>query len=296
MAREGYIPYRGFRTWYRIVGDKEDSGKLPLLCLHGGPGAPHDYLQPLEGLANTGRRVVFYDQLGCGNSDHPHDRSLWTVPFFVEELGTVRDILGLDQVHLLGNSWGGMLAMEYALTKPAGLKSLILSSSPVSMPQWAAETRRLRSQLPRDVREALDAHEKAGTLDDPAYVNAVMEFYRRHVCRVDPWPDYVTRTFEKLTQDPEVYNTMNGPNEFTVTGSLRAWDITRRLGEFRIPTLITSGRYDEATPAIAKLTHESIRGSEWALFENSSHMAFVEETDRYLKTVADFLARVEARR
>ena len=111
--QEGFIPFRGYKIWYRIVG-KQTAGKLPLLCLHGGPGVPHDYLEPLEAMAASGRRIIFYDQLGCGNSDQPHDPSLWNIGLFIEELGVVRQTLGLDKVHLLGQSWGGMLAMQYA--------------------------------------------------------------------------------------------------------------------------------------------------------------------------------------
>src|SRR3954452_21324182 len=114
-STEGFVPFRGFDTWYRIVGQGEARGKLPLLCLHGGPGVPHDYLEPLEAMAATGRRVIFYDQLGCGRSAQPHDPDLWTVEFFVEELGVVREQLGLTRTHLLGQSWGGMLAMQYLL-------------------------------------------------------------------------------------------------------------------------------------------------------------------------------------
>ena len=145
---EGSVAFRGYNVWYRIVGEREEPGKLPLLCLHGGPGVPHDYLEPLEAMAATGRRVIFYDQLGCGNSDHPHDPSSWTVDLFVEEVGVVRRALGLERLHLLGQSWGGMLAMQYALTQPAGLVSLIVASSPASMRQWVAEANRLRMELP----------------------------------------------------------------------------------------------------------------------------------------------------
>ncbi len=250
-VKEGFVPFRGYKVWYRVVGDHEAAGKFPLLCLHGGPGAPYDYLEPLEVMADTGRRVIFYDQLGCGNSDQPRDPSLWTVELFVEEVGVMRRALGLDRVHLLGQSWGGMLAMQYALTRPEGLVSLILASSPASMPQWVAEAKRLREDLPPPVQQTLLRHEQAGTTDDPEYVEAMMVFYRRHVCRLDPWPDCLNRTFEKVMQNPEVYNTMNGPSEFHTTGVIKEWDIVDRLGEILIPTLITSGRYDEATPAIA---------------------------------------------
>jgi proline-specific peptidase len=291
---EGLVPFRGHNVWYRIVGDREAPGKLPLLCLHGGPGATHDYLEPLEAMAATGRRVIFYDQLGAGNSDHPHDPSLWTVPLFGEAVGVVRRALGLEHLHLLGQSWGGMLGMEYALTQPAGLASLIVADSPASIPQWIAEANRLRADLPPDVQETLLKHEAAGTTDDPAYQEAMQVFYRRHVCRLDPWPACVDRAFEKLEKDPEVYNTMNGPSEFHVIGGLKEWDIVERLGEIHVPTLVISGRYDEATPLIAETVHRGITASQWVLFENSSHMPHVEETERYLQVLTSFLDRIES--
>src|SRR3712207_6004467 len=188
---EGFVPFRGFRTWYRVVGDlaQPEPAKLPLLVLHGGPGMPHDYLEPLEKLADTGRPIVFYDQLGCGNSDQPHDPSLWTVELFLGELATVRQErqeLGLEDIHLLGHSWGGMLAMEYALTQPVGIASLILASSTPSIPQFAAEASRLREELPQEVKETLRHHEEAGTTDEPAYGEAMMVLFQRHACRLDP--------------------------------------------------------------------------------------------------------------
>lgn len=291
---EGSVAFRGYNVWYRIVGEREESGKLPLLCLHGGPGVPHDYLEPLEAMAATGRRVIFYDQLGCGNSDHPHNPSLWTVDLFVEEVGVVRRALGLDRIHLLGQSWGGMLAMQYALTRPAGLVSLIVASSPASMRQWVAEANRLRMELPPEVQQTLLRHEQAGTTDDPVYQEAMMVFYRRHVCRLDPWPDCLNRAFEKLQRNPEVYNTMNGPSEFHVTGVIKDWDIVDRLGEIQVHTLVTSGRYDEATPTIAETVHRGIKGSEWVIFEHSAHLPHAEEPERYMQILNQFLRRVEA--
>ncbi len=293
-TQEGFVSFQGYKVWYRTVGDREAPGKLPLLCLHGGPGATHDYLEPLEAMAATGRRVIFYDQLGAGNSDHPHNPSLWTVSLFVEELGVMRQALGLERVHLLGQSWGGMLGMEYALTQPRGLASLIVADSPASMPQWVAEANRLRAQLPPDIQETLLKHEAAGTTDDPAYQEAVMVFYRRHLCRLDPWPVCVNRTFEKLSKEPDVYNTMNGPSEFHVIGVLKDWDIVDRLGEIHVPTLVVSGRYDEATPAIAETVHHGISGSEWVLFEHSAHMPHVEEPERFRQVLTSFLERDEA--
>jgi len=291
---EGYIPFHGYRTWYRIVGSGEEPGKLPLLVLHGGPGATHDYLEPLEAMANTGRRVIFYDQLGAGNSDHPHNPPMWTVPLYVEEVGAVRKALGLDRLHILGQSWGGMLGMEYALTQPGGLVSLIVADSPGSMTQWVSEADRLRAELPPEVQHTLLQHEQQGTTDSQEYQDAMLVFYRRHVCRLDPWPDSVMRTFEQLNKYPEVYATMNGPSEFHVIGTLKDWDITNHLHEIGVPTLLLSGRYDEATPLIVETLHQRIPGSEWVLFEHSSHMPHTEETERYLQVLEAFLQRVEA--
>jgi proline-specific peptidase len=293
LRKEGFVSFRGYNVWYRIIGDRESPGKLPLLCLHGGPGGTHDYLEPLEEMVTTGRRVIFYDQLGAGNSDHPNNPSLWTVPLFVEELGVMRQVLGLERVHILGQSWGGMLGMEYALTQPSGLASLIVADSPASMPQWVAEANRLRAELPSDIQKTLLKHEAVGTTDDPAYQEAMLVFYRRHVCRLDPWPDCLNRTFDKLLKDPEVYNTMNGPSEFHVIGLLKDWDIVDRLGEIHVATLVISGRYDEATPMIAETVHRGISGSEWVLFENSAHTPHLEETERYLQVLTGFLDRIE---
>ena len=292
-VQEGRIPFHGYNTWYRVVGDREEPGKLPLLTLHGGPGATHDYLESLEAMAATGRRVIFYDQLGCGKSATPSNPSLWTVGLYVEEVNAVRAALGLDRVHILGQSWGGMLGMEYALTKPAGLASLTIADSPASMTQWVSEANRLRAELPPDVQQTLLAHEAAGTTDSPEYVAAMDVFYRRHVCRVDPMPEYVARAFANIDANPEVYHTMNGPSEFHVIGTLKDWDITDRLGEIHAPALVISGRYDEATPAIAETVHQGIPGSEWVLFEYSSHMPHAEEPERFMQVLDDFLARIE---
>jgi proline-specific peptidase len=288
-VREGHIPFRGHHTWYRVVGDGEAEGRLPLVALHGGPGGTHDYLESLGALARRGRRVVFYDQLGCGRSDRPDDPSLWTVDLFVEELDAVREALGLDRIHLFGSSWGGMLAMEYALRQKPGLASLIVASSPASMRQWVKETARLRSELPQEVQETLSRHEEAGTTGSQEYEEACMVFYRRHVCRLEEWPDYVERSMMALPN--QVYLTMNGPSEFHVVGTLKDWDIRDRLGEIELPTLVTSGRYDEATPEIAGTVHRGIRGSDWVVFEESSHMAHAEEPERYLEVLEDFLRR-----
>lgn len=292
---EGFIPFHEYKTWYRIAGDQEDQGKFPLLCLHGGPGMAHDYLEPLETIAGTGRRVIFYDQLGCGNSDHPHDPTLWDVQLFVEEVGAVREFLRLDQVHLLGQSWGGFLAQEYMLTKPGGVKGLILANTAASTKRWIAEANRLRAQLPVEVQQTLAKHEHAGTTEDPDYVAATEVYYRRHLCRLDPWPTCLQRTLDQLAQDPEVYNVMWGPSEFYCTGRLRNCNIEGRLGEIHSATLIISGEYDESTQAINQLLQKGIRDSEWVVLPGCSHTPHLEATEKYTQILTDFLTEVEAR-
>jgi len=289
---EGAVPFRGYRTWYQVVGElPATSGKLPLLVLHGGPGFPHDYLEDLSRLVDDGRTVVFYDQIGCGKSDHPDDSALWVIDTFVEEVAAVRDALGLDQVHLLGHSWGGWLALEYALGRPSGLASLVLASTCASLPALAAETRRLKESLPADVQQIIDRHEAEGTTDDPAYEEATMAYYTQWVCRLDPFPDHVMRAFMNLSED--VYGTMQGP-EWNVTGNLKDWDVSARLGELDLPVLVTSGRYDEMTPALVQPLVDGIRGAESVVFEESAHIAMAEEPDGYRDVLESFLGRVEA--
>ncbi len=293
--REGTIPFRSYETWYRIIGDGEEPGKFPLLCLHGGPGCAHDYLESLDAMAETGRRVIYYDQLGCGQSAINESKpAMWTVELYVEEVDAVRQALGLDRIHLLGQSWGGMLAMEYAVTQPAGLVSLTVASSPANVSQWLEELGRLRDELPPEVQETLLRHEAARTTDSPEYEAAVEVFNQRHVCRVVPMPEYVKRTFDAIARHPEVYHTMNGPSEFHVIGVIKDWDITDRLGEISVPTLITSGRHDEVTPATAEIVHNGIQNSRWVVFEESAHLAHAEETDRYMQVLDAFLSEVEA--
>lgn len=289
QAEEGRIPFRGYETWFRSVGNGTG---VPLLCLHGGPGSTHLGLTPLEQLGAE-RGVVLYDQLGSGNSSQPSDPSLWTVELFLAELANVRDALGLDRVHLLGQSWGGMLAQEYALTQPDGLVSLVLSSTLSSAQLWHEESLRLRAALPPEIREPLDAHEAAGTTDDPEYETAIFEFLHRHLCRLDPWPPIVEEVIRSTNL--EVYKTMWGPSEAHPTGVLAGWDVTPRLGEIRVPALVLCGRRDEATPLQAETIASALPEAELVIFEESAHMAVIEETERYVTTVRDFLARIDLR-
>jgi proline-specific peptidase len=298
-AEERFVDYAGLRTWVAVVGDEaveRERGLAPLLLLHGGPGACHDYLESLAAMSATGRRVIFYDQQGCGNSDQPDDPARWTVDFYVREIDAVRAALGLDRLHVLGQSWGGMLLMEYLVTRPAGVVSATIASSPASMPMWIQGTGRQRAALPPEVIEVLDRHEAAGTWDDPAYEAAVRVFYERHLCRVVPMPEFAARSFAKLARNPQVYRTMNGPTEFHVVGTLRAWEVLSRLDAVEEPVLLTSGRHDEATPDQVARIRERLPHAEWVIFEESGHLSHAEEPDRYLAVLADFLARAEAGR
>ncbi len=288
---EGFVPVEdGYKVWYWSIGGGDKEEHIPLIVLHGGPGVPHDYLENLKALASEQQRVIFYDQLGCGHSDQPNEPERWQVQRFVEEVDMVRRALGLERVHILGQSWGGMLAIEYALTQPKGLVSLVLANTTASIPLWIAEANRLRNELPLEVNAVLTQHEEAGTTDSQEYHDAMDVFYERHVLRVKPMPDYVQRSFDGIGQ---VYLTMNGPSEFHVIGVIKDWDRTARLGEIKVPTLIISGRYDESTPMINEILHRGIAGSEWVLLENSSHLAHVEEPELYMQTVQKFLAHVE---
>jgi proline-specific peptidase len=292
---EGFVEFRGARTWYRSVGAAATDARLPLLILHGGPGATHQYLAPLESLARGGRRVIFYDQIGCGRSGGPRDDpDFYDARLFVDELQAVRDALGLERVHLLGQSWGGMLAMQYALDDPAGLASIVVADSPADMRHWVAEANRLRADLPADVAATLTAHETAGTTTNPAYAAAVEVFYRRHVCRLAEWPEPFLRSIDAMTNDGFVYNVMNGPSEFHVIGKLKDWTIRDRLHEIRVPALLLSGAHDEATPAIVGEVAERIPNAAWILFEQSSHTPHLEEPAAFEAAVNGFLAGVEA--
>ena len=278
-------------TWYRVVGDLKSS-KTPVMILHGGPGAGHNYCEPIaEVLAQTGRAGVLYDQIGCGNSTHLPDKpkEFWTPELCMEELVLLTEHLGISNKYdIVGQSWGGMLGMQFAITKPKGLNAMVIADSPASMEVWVSEANKLRKELPPEVEATLLKHEAAETTEDPEYVAAVDVFYSRHLCRI-PQPPYVVASFEQLAADPTVYHTMNGPSEFHVIGSLKHWDIRPQLKEISTPTLLVSGQYDEATPAMVKEIQGLIPGSKWELFAESSHMPHVEEPAKFKRVVSEFL-------
>jgi L-proline amide hydrolase len=288
-AAEGYVDFRGYGTWYRVVGDR-NSEAAPLLALHGGPGSTHNYFAPLERLADT-RPVVLYDQIGCGNSDRPQDVE-WSVAVFREEVDTLREQLGLERIHLLGTSWGGMLAQEHVFAGAQGIVSLTLSSTLANLALWNEEQWRLRAALPPDVIEVLDRHEQAGTYDDPEYEEAMDVYFDRHFYRgPQPRAELEAMAAGKAT---DVYRAMQGPNEWTTTGALKGWSTRDRLHEIDVPTLVVRGRYDMCTDVIAAELVSEIKGAREVVFEESSHTPVLEEPDRYLDVVGVFLQEAEA--
>lgn len=289
--REEYIDFKGYKTYCRIVGEG-DNGKLPLLALHGGPGCAHDYLESLDGIAEKyGRQVVYYDQLGCGKSVVPGSHpDMWCAELWEEEVDVVRRALGLDHIHMLGQSWGGMLTIQYAINRqPEGVNSIIIASSPASMDLWLEEANRLRSYLDDDMQAALLQADVDGDYSRPEVVRASDEYYRRHVCRIVPNPEFVTRSFSQMG---EPYHVMQGASEFVVTGKMRNWDYSDKLDRINIPTLVTSGVDDEATPAISKQILDGVKDCRWALIPGT-HLCHVEYPELYNETVEKFMEEHE---
>lgn len=297
---EGTIAFEGGETWYRVTGDLEAArsgeGPAPLVVLHGGPGVGHNYCLMMANLAQDGRAVIHYDQFGCGGSTHRPDApaDFWTVELFVRELRNVVRELGIEQrFHLIGQSWGGMLAPEVALSDDSGILSLTICDSPASMPLWLKAANELRDQLPAEVQQTLLAHEEAGTTDSQEYLDAMQVFYDRHVCRVVPNPQEVLDSFAQMEAEPTVYHTMNGPSEFHVIGTLKEWSVVERVGGIRVPTLVVSGAHDEALPEVWAPFVEGIEGARSHVFPESSHMPHVEEPEAFVEVVGGFLREHE---
>jgi proline iminopeptidase len=284
-TREGYIPTENGRIWFRIVGT--GAKKTPLLLLHGGPGASHDYFESLSALSGE-RPVIFYDQLGCGNSDKPDDLSVYTVENYVKELGEVRNALGLDEVHILGQSWGGGLAAAYYLRgNSKGVKSLVLSSPLLDTARWISDQKTYLSEMPEEVRESVGRAEETGNYDSKDYQDAMNYYYSVHLCRLNPWPPVLVKTFEKMSV--QVYLHMWGPSEFTCTGTLKSFDLTGRLSEMDVPVLFICGEYDEAAPESMKYFQGLVDDSELLIIKDASHENHLEKEEEYIAALRKFL-------
>ncbi|KAI7204575.1 proline iminopeptidase [Hortaea werneckii] len=304
--KTGRIPFSYPKTGlqgetYYLQWGSLDSDKTPLICLHGGPGAAHNYLLPISLIwKDYGIPVIMYDQIGCGKSTHfsdkKGDKDFWTPELFMAELDNLKDHLGIQQFHLLGQSWGGMLGGQYAIDRqPTGLRKLIISDSPSDMVQWVEVANRLRKDLPKDVRETLDRCEREGRTDSEEYEEAVNYFYSLHVCRITPFPQELVDSFANIKEDGTVYETMNGPSEFYVIGTLKHWSISEGLKKITAKTapggmLIINGYFDEAQDetCVAFFQNPSCR-TKWVRYALSSHMPMLEETEAYVRDVGTFL-------
>ncbi|MDB5189188.1 MAG: proline iminopeptidase [Parcubacteria group bacterium] len=275
---EGFIPVEGGKVWYEMNGEM---GSTPLIVLHGGPGYPHDYLEPLRAL-DEDRQVLFYDQLGCGNSDES-DASLWTVEHFVTELQDIVDFFSFEKYHLLGQSWGSALALSFALKKPHGLRSLILSDPYIGTPIWVEDAQRLIASLPEDMSAALETAKKGSE----EYKRASREYYDRFVKRLLPYPEACVRSDTKM--NGALYNYMWGDQEYKPNGTLSDFDLVPRLPEIAIPVLLLCGRYDEATPESAAKFQELLPNAQCEVFEDSAHFPFWNKTEEYNRAVQAFL-------
>ena len=290
QVKTGMIPFQKFQTAYRVVGDLT-TGITPLLLLHGGPGSTHNYFEAFDQLAaETVRPIVMYDQLGCGESSLPSDPSWYRAETWLAELQTVRDYLGLDRMHLLGQSWGGMLAIMYLCDqRPQGIQSLILASTLSSAQLWAQEQHRLISYLSPVDQAAIATAEATGEFTGAAYVTANRHYMAQHV--TGP----VTVASPAYLQRPKIsgslaYQTAWGPNEYCPTGNLKAYDYTAALAQVTVPTLVTSGTNDLCTPLVAKTMVDQLPNAEWALFAHSRHMAFIDEPVAYFDQLKRWLA------
>jgi proline iminopeptidase len=275
----------GYKVWTKRVGH----GPIKILTLHGGPGCSHEYIKTaFEKVFSPDEfEIIYYDQLGSYNSDKPEDTSLWTVDRFCEEVEQVRKALNLEDFYLYGQSWGGMLAIEYALKYQKHLKGLILSNTPASIKSYEIYINELREQLPIDIQKKMSSYEKENDFDNPIYQEVLLKnLYYKHLCRLDPWPEAVKLVFEHFNE--KVYQTMQGPTEFIVSGNYRNWNRWDDLSKINIPTLVISGRFDTINPEDTIKIAKLIPKAKVKICENGSHLSMYDDEDDYFKAIFDF--------
>jgi proline iminopeptidase len=281
----------GYKVWTRRVG----AGPLKVLLLHGGPGFSHDYMECFaDFLPPAGFEIYFYDQLGCGFSDRPTDERLWSLPRYLDEVEQVRVALGLERFVLFGHSWGGVLTIEYALGPHARhLRAAVISNMTASMADYTAYTNELKNRLPASVVKKLQALEQAGQRESEQYSSIVTEeLYPRHICRVQPFPEPLRRTFEKANL--QIYNLMQGSDEFVVSGRLKGWDRWRDLARIATPVLVMGAHYDEMDPASIGREAQLIPGARLFISANGSHLAMWDDQQRYFAALISFLKAVSS--
>lgn len=278
----------GYKVWTKRVGKG-----TPILTLHGGPGTSHEYLRILgDILPGLGFQVIFYDQLGSGYSDKPNDVSLWTLDRFVSEVEQVRKALNLESFYIYGHSWGGLLGIEYALKYQRHLRGLIISNMAGSVPSYIASLDRIRKGLPFDVQETLAFYEKKGEYHNPEYERVMRDkVYTWNVCRLTQWPPFLEKALERTNM--QVYETMQGPNEFVVIGNLKDWDRWNDLPNIIVPTLVLGARYDTMDPNDILRMGKLFPNGQAFIAEHGSHLAMYDDSQAYFYFLTNFLQRNE---
>ena len=286
----GYIQVEGGRIWYRLNGS-EHLGKMPaIIVAHGGPGGTHRGNLPYVALADK-YPVILYDQLGTGNSDRPEGQETWRVQRFVDEIDHIRNALGLEEVIMAGHSWGGTLAAEYAVRNPDGLAGAILSSPLISTPIWNADNAEWIKDLPKETQAVLNRHKNDKTMASKEYREAAQQFYDRHMCRVGHCNDNGHRAGGPAGNE-DMYLTMWGPTDFFGIGTLRDYDLTPRLDDIEVPTLILCGEFDEAAPKSCNKFGGMIDDAKVTILPNAGHASMAADEAYYIQQIRAFVDRV----
>jgi proline iminopeptidase len=289
-------PKGKFNIWTKRIGNNP---KIKLLLLNGGPGATHEYFECFESfLPQEDIEFIYYDQLGCGLSDNPKDTSMWDLNRFVEEVEQVRKTLNLtkDNFYLLGHSWGGILAMQYALKYQDNLKGLIISNMMSSCPAYGKYAQEvLAPQFDPKVLDTIRQIEAKGDFQNPKYMELLYpNFYAKHICRIplDQWPEPVNRSFAKMNQS--LYVTMQGPSEFGIAGNLTHWDVSKQLPQIKTPTLTIGGTHDTMDPEHMKWMSTQVQHGRFLLCPNGSHMDMYDDQKNYFPGLIKFIKDVDA--
>ncbi len=291
VLQEGYVKVEGGKIWYSMKGK---TGKTPLLILHGGPGSNSCNMMAGYSKLEKERPVIFFDQLGSGRSDRTGDTTYWKVEKFVKQVDAIRKELDLNEVIILGHSWGGALLAEYMVTgNPEGVKACIFSSPLISTPMWIEDAKILLEALPLNIRDTINKYERLEIYDAPSYISATDSFYSRHLSR-ENWP------YKKVLECDgskgfytEIYNYMWGPTEFTANGTLKDFDRSQDLSKIQVPILFLSGEYDEARPETMKKFKELSKNAQVAVIQNAAHMTMMDNPEQLAKEITSFLSSVE---
>ena len=281
---EGFIPVKGGKVWYRIVGSGDNT---PVVLLHGGPGSTSYYLNPMQALGSD-RPVIFFDQLGCGRSDKLTDTTLMTTAAYVEQFEEVRKALGLEKFYLYGHSWGTMLGMDYYLKYPAAIKAMVIASPCLSASLWEKDADTLIAALPDSVQKLILGNTN---YTSPEYEKAVGIYYQHYLSRRTT-PSADMDSVEKQF-GMNVYQFMWGPSEFTATGNLKNYDRMPDLPKVKVPVLFTAGEYDEARPSTVKFCASQVPGARFVMIPGAGHMTMQDNTTVNNQVVADFLKEMD---